>query len=109
MGHFTVKILGPAQSDVDRIFDWIKDRSPEGAVRWYDAFLAAAETLAVNPEICGLAPEFAGRSPQVQQRLFKTRRGSTYRLLFMIVDQEVHVLRVRGPGQAPLGSGPAVQ
>jgi plasmid stabilization system protein ParE len=68
MRKFTVKILVPAQRDVDRIFDWIKDRSPEGAVRWYDAFLAAAESLANNPFNCGLAAEFEDLDIEVRRR-----------------------------------------
>jgi hypothetical protein len=33
---------------------------------------------------------------------FKTRHGRTYRILFLLADQEVRVLRVRGPGQRPV-------
>jgi hypothetical protein len=34
--------------------------------------------------------------------LFKTRRGRYYRLVYVIAEDEVHVLRVRGPGQPDL-------
>jgi plasmid stabilization system protein ParE len=102
MSQFTVRILATAQRDADRIFDWIKDRSPEGALRWYDAFLAAADGLSMNPFTCGIAAESEDLDFEVRQKLFRTRRGGAYRLLFMIAGEEVHVLRVRGPGQPPL-------
>ena len=35
----------------------------------------------------------------IHEVLFKTSKGNPYRLLFTIVDDEVLVLRVRGPGQ----------
>ena len=38
----------------------------------------------------------------LKEALFRTRRGNTYRAVFTIVQDEVRILRVRGPGQPPL-------
>jgi plasmid stabilization system protein ParE len=102
MMSYRVSILAKAHADVDRVYTWISQRSIAGAVRWYAAFFAAARSLAENPESCSLAPESELLPYTIRQRFFRTRRGRIYRMLFTIVDDEVRVLRVRGPGQPPL-------
>ena len=98
----TVRILRRAQAVADEIYDWIAKRSAAGAVRWYSAFRASAASLDQQHERCAPAPESESVGYDVRQRFFKTRRGRTYRLLFTIVQDEVRILRVRGPGQAPV-------
>ncbi len=48
------------------------------------------------------------KSPKVQlpikQVFFRTRRGRSYRAIFLIVGDEVRILRVRGPGQDSIDS-----
>jgi hypothetical protein len=39
---------------------------------------------------------------EVKQVLFKTKRGRIYRAVFHIDGADVLILRVRGPGQAPI-------
>lgn len=99
---FRVRILPRAERDAQQIFHWIEERSPEGASRWWDAFETAVETLAASPSGYGLAPEDELTDHKLQQFLFKTRRGRMYRGLFVVVNDEVRILRVRGPGQPPL-------
>lgn len=99
---YTVRILTNAWSDADRIFDWLVARSSTGATRWYSAFLDAASDLAVTPLRHGVAPESDELGYVVRNRFFKTRRGRMYRILFIVVDDEVRILRIRGPGQAPV-------
>ena len=67
--------------------------------------IAAAVTLPVTADLedgYGLAPEDEFTDAKLQQFLFKTRRGRTYRGVFVVVDNEVRILRIRGPGQPPL-------
>ena len=99
---FSVHILRRATSDADAIFHWIAARSPAGAARWYAAFLSAAHDLSNNPFRFGISPESEAIGRDVRHRFFKTRRGRVYRLLFLVVGDEVRILRVRGPGQAPV-------
>jgi plasmid stabilization system protein ParE len=100
--RFTVSILRRAQSDVDEIYEWIARRSPAGAVRWYAAFCQAASELCENADRCAQAAESGDLGIDIRQRLFKTRRGRVYRLLFTIIGSHVRILRVRGPGQPPI-------
>jgi len=50
----------------------------------------------------GFAPENQDCDLEVRQALFKTRHGRVYRALFFIEGENVFILRVRGPGQAPV-------
>lgn len=97
-----VRILPRAGKDAQHIYDYIAARSPDGARRWWDCFQFAAAKLAENPERFGFAPENSLTDLPLRQFLFKTRRGRTYRGVFTVVDDEIRILRVRGPGQAPL-------
>ena len=76
--------------------------SPDGAVRWWFAFDEAVHKLTDHPLDCGLAPESETLRFQLRQFLFKTRRGRRYRGVFVVIGDEVRVLRIRGPGQPPL-------
>jgi plasmid stabilization system protein ParE len=55
---FYVKILDGALADAEVIYGWIVKRSPQGAWHWYQAFLAAADSLDQDPEQHSKAPEF---------------------------------------------------
>jgi plasmid stabilization system protein ParE len=97
-----VVILRRADEDTNTIYVWLAKRSVAGAGRWYRAFLDAAASLSSDPFRCGSAPESATVGYDVRQHLFKTPRGRKYRLLYLVTDDEVRILRIRGPGQAPV-------
>jgi toxin ParE1/3/4 len=101
---FTVRTLSRAKNDAQQIYNWINDRSPEGALRWWTAFRDACRSLEQFPDQNSLAVEAEQSDRDVRQLLFKTRRGRHYRLVYVIAADEVHVLRVRGPGQPDLSS-----
>ena len=93
-------ILQPiAQSDVDGIIGYLADRSPQGAAAWSKAWDDLLDKLRERPESFGLAPESSYHDDEIRQALFKTRRGRTYRALFVIFYDTVHIIHVRGPGQ----------
>lgn len=60
--------------------------------------------LAEDPLLPPLAPEAEDIGEEIRQTFFRTRAGRTYRALFLIVGDEVRVLRIRGAGQAPVTS-----
>lgn len=100
---YRLSIQPPAKRDVDHIYDWLRQYSPDGADRWFAAFEKASRGVLRHPEGYGLALEDELVEDTLRQFLFKTRRGRTYRGVFVVVvDDEVGILRVRGPGQAPL-------
>jgi plasmid stabilization system protein ParE len=96
---FVVSTLRRAEGDIIRIHAWISERSEDGANRWYEAARQAIASLGQEGDQHGLAPDCEETEIEVRQKLFKTRRGRLYRLLYTIVGNEVRVLRVRGPGQ----------
>ena len=88
-----------ARRDVDEIHEWIGQYSPSGANRWYDSFREAMFLLETTAENKGLAPEAREFEQPIRQILFKTRKGHTYRSLFIVERTRVQVVTVRGPGQ----------
>ena len=102
--NFTVHELPRVKADKRSIVQWIYERSPAGAAAWLDAFDRAVQQLGERAESYALAHENQDLKLDVRQILFKTRRGRVYRALFIIEDREVYILRVRGPGQAPVKS-----
>ncbi len=102
--NYRVVVTAPADRDVDEIAAWLYRRSPQGARRWLDAFESATRSLAESPLRFGLAPEASIVSQEVRQQFFKTPHGRQYRLVYVVVDKDVHVLHVRGPGQRLLRS-----
>ena len=93
-------ILQPnAQADVDRIIGYLAERSPEGAAAWCKAWDSLLAELRDRAESFGLAPESSYYEDEIRQAFFKTRRGRTYRAMFVVVYDTVHVIHVRGPGQ----------
>ena len=99
---FTVRELPKARHDKHSIFRWLDERSPAGALAWLEAYDSLLERLTQDAASFGLAAESQDCDFEVRQGLFKTRRGRVYRVLFFIDGQEVYILRVRGPGQAPV-------
>ena len=101
---YHVRTLHRAQQDVDAIVHWIavERQSPQGAATWLHAYEQAAAALSNSPQGYPFAPENEHVDLDIRQFLFKTRRGRIYRGLFTVEIDEVLILRVRGPGQAPV-------
>jgi plasmid stabilization system protein ParE len=98
-----VRVLATAVADIDYMFGWLARRSPPGAVTWYAALSEALARISDSPDHYSLVAESSSRwNRRIQQALFKTTRGRRYRIIFEATDTEVRILRVRGPGQAPL-------
>lgn len=100
--NFTVRELSKARADKRDILEWLLNRSRTGARAWLSAYDNAVERLKTTANSCGEADENSELDTDVKQALFKTRRGRTYRILFLIESSQVYILRVRGPGQAPV-------
>jgi plasmid stabilization system protein ParE len=99
---YRIQPSAQAEADIDRIFHWLSQRSPDGAARWYESFWDATQRLKNFPQSCSLAPE-SHRFPEVVRcMLFGTKKGRTYRALFVVRDDVVHILCVRGPGEKPV-------
>ena len=97
-----VRILPRAEADLDFIFSWVAQQSPKGAAALLDAFENSLGGLRKWPEAFSIAPESELLQKELRQAFFRTRRGNTYRMIFLIAEDVVFILRVRGPGQPPL-------
>lgn len=77
------RILARARKDIERIFDWLEKRSPQGAVAWYNALFHAVEKIAENPGTYPIISEALPRwNRTIHEALFKTSRGRCYRIVF---------------------------
>ncbi len=99
---FTVHELPRAKADKRCMFRWLVERSPKGAAAWLNAYDALLRRLEEHAESFEEAQENQDCDFDVRQGFFKTRRGRVYRALLFIEGEHVYVLRVRGPGQAPV-------
>jgi plasmid stabilization system protein ParE len=99
---YRVEPTAQAEADIDRIFVWLSKRSLNGARRWYESLWESAERLKTSPRSCGLAPENDRFDEELRHMLFGTKRGRTYRALFVIRGDIVRILCVRGPGERPV-------
>jgi plasmid stabilization system protein ParE len=99
---YELVIVEPAEFDVDCIYQYIRQRSPQGAGTWYRAFDKCLGRIVDQPFSFSLAPENSKFAFEIRQAIFKTRYGDPYRCVFTVADNEVRVLRVRGRGQSPL-------
>ena len=100
---YSVRLSPRAEADTDYIYSWIAKRSPDGARRWWMALTEIRDQLARNPLNHPTAPELSSPDHRVRQILFKTRHGRYYRVLYVVTENDVHILRVRGPGEPDLG------
>lgn len=102
MPSYQIQFTRRANQDVADILNWLFFRSPQGAQRWLDEFERVQTRLSNSPLKCGLAEEAESFSEPVRQVLFRTRRGNTYRALYVVREELVSRLCVRGPGQPPV-------
>jgi plasmid stabilization system protein ParE len=82
---YAVLIVRQAVDDAKQIYDWLADKSPAGAVRWFEAFLNAVSSARDDPFASGFAHEGKSLGKEVRERFFRTPRGQAYRLLFEII------------------------
>jgi hypothetical protein len=62
-------------------------------------FEDALKSLEQDPLLQPIAPESEDFPDEIRHILFRTRKGRTYRALFLVVGEEVRILRIRGEGQ----------
>ncbi len=102
MPVYVVRMLASATNDLDQIIGWIAERSPDGAVRLLTEFHKLLRILSISAESYSRAAELDDDGYEIRQAFFRTRKGNTYRAIFLIKGREVRILRIRGSGQPPL-------
>ncbi|MEM8993480.1 MAG: type II toxin-antitoxin system RelE/ParE family toxin [Acidobacteriota bacterium] len=95
---YSVIIQPAAEAELDTHFLRIAREAPENASAWLDGLISSIESLAHMPLRCSVAPESQFVRYEIRQLLYG-RTGRTYRVLFTIVDDQVHILHCRHWGQ----------
>jgi len=91
---YRLVIQPTAAADIEQAYQRIVSQAPETAKRWLDGLIDAVESLTTLPERCSIAPESNHFEREIRQLLYG-RKGRTYRALFTIVEDKVHVLHFR--------------
>jgi plasmid stabilization system protein ParE len=96
---YRVQLTPRAQQELDAIIDWIGKRSPQGAARLLAAFRRRLSDVRAQPSRFGTAAESRYIDDPIREVLFRTRRGQPYRALYVILEEVVHIIHIRAPGQ----------
>ena len=91
---YRVILMPRAARDLDKAYLWASQHAPETAARWLDRFHVALQTLAANPQRCGIAIESELVDREIRQFLFGSH-WNVWRALFTVQADEVRVLHIR--------------
>lgn len=98
-------ILQPqAERDVRTTARWIveRSRSEARALRWFRGIRTKISTLTASPQRCPIDPDSEVYGEEVRVMLYG-KRSATYRVLFAIRGDSVHILTIRHAAQRSLG------
>ena len=91
---YRVHLTHSASADAERAYDWLAQRAPRAAVKWFNGLLDVVESLEMFPRLCGLARE-SEKSPEEIRQMLYGRRPHIYRILFIVRGEDVYVLHIR--------------
>lgn len=92
--NYHVELTAQAKAEADEAYQWLFERSPTHAARWYNGLLEIVDSLKTHPQRCPLAPENEYFDEEIRHLLYG-RRARVYRVLFEIRGDTVSVLHVR--------------
>jgi plasmid stabilization system protein ParE len=104
MKRWRVIVELPAQQDIVEAHQWLEERDPEAANRWFNSLYDTIGSLELFPERYPLAPESCFFNREIRE-VFHGRRQHKYRILFTVKETEVHLLHVRHGARLALGEG----
>lgn len=102
MSRHRVRLAPRADKDFLTIAAWIAERSRSGVDAWLEAYERAEQTIGTRPFACSLAHESAKLGRELYETTFGTRNGARYRIVFVIREEEIVIVRIRGAGQQDL-------
>jgi plasmid stabilization system protein ParE len=91
---YRIEMTAEAVAELHDAYLWIRNDSPNHAVRWRLRILEAMQTLANMPERCEIAPESEHFHQEIRQLLFGKKSG-VYRILFTIDRDVIYILHIR--------------
>lgn len=99
---YQLHITPSAKRNAQQILRYLEKRSRRGARAWYSAFQQMTVAVEASPASFPLAPENDRHEEEIRNAIFKTRKGLPYRALFLLRENQVYIVHVRGPGQNEL-------
>lgn len=90
-----------ALRELEEQYQYIAERSPQMAARWFNRFVSSLEGLANNPERYAVAREAGLVKREIRQLLFGKGRG-VRRVLFIVERDTVRILCIRHSAQQDL-------
>ncbi len=96
--RYRVVITDPADRNFRDHFQWIRERSPQGASAWRTRIIEAVQSLETSPERHSLARESVAFPVEIRC-LLSGKNRSAFRILYQIKGEEVLVLAIRRPAQ----------
>jgi plasmid stabilization system protein ParE len=97
--EYKIEVTEIAAAEIDSAYQWINERAPDAADRWYDGLMAALRSLRQNPRRCARLFTTDFVELEIRQLVYGRRRGR-YRVLFTIDGDTIRVLRVRHGARA---------
>ena len=94
---YQIALEEEAEQDIDAATAWMAQHSPDKATLWYFDVQEAIASLQNLPFRCPLAPESKTFGAEIRHLIF-----CKYRILFIVIDESVYVLRVRHGAQDTL-------
>jgi plasmid stabilization system protein ParE len=100
--NYQVHVRPRARIDVNRSVAWISEHvSVRSADRWLATFESSIDDLANKPDRYASTSETLTAEIEIRERLFG-RKPHVYRILFVILNDTVQVLRFRHAAQDQL-------
>jgi plasmid stabilization system protein ParE len=87
---YRVDITSEAGEEIEAIYLYIAEDSPDNAARWYFALHDKIQTLKDSPNRCPLASENRFYDYEIRNLIF-----GHYRVLFRVQDKIVQILHVK--------------
>ena len=99
---FRVLVDPVALVEAEEAYLWLLERAPREARAWFDGLWKAIESLRDMPNRCPIAAESIALERSIRQLLFG-KPPDVYRVLFVVVNDEVRILRIRHGARGGLG------
>ncbi len=96
---YQVSLTPQAEVDLETILAFIQRGSQQGAQTWFSRWLDVLDELSNDAEQRLTAPENRDHAETIYNTFFETRYGNRYRCLYIIREDVIYILHIRGFGQ----------
>lgn len=90
MKHYSVIILPEAEKDIEEAYLYIREDSPQNAIKWYRDVYDNIQSLSSFSLRCPLAPENDFFQEEIRHLIIHK-----YRILYTVTENTVYILHAR--------------